>query len=78
LIRTHGSIEKIIENLDSKKFTVPEDWPYEYARRLFVKPEITEPADVEVCPKNLLVLNDFVSVLQLIHLKPFSLRSSKF
>jgi flap endonuclease-1 len=58
LIRTHGSIEKIIENLDSKKFSVPEDWPYEYARRLFVKPEIAEPADVEVCLKSFLPAPD--------------------
>jgi len=47
MIRSHGSIEKIINNLD-KKFTVPENWPYEYARKLFVEPEIADPEKLEV------------------------------
>lgn len=47
LIRTHRSLEKILENLDTKKYPVPEDWNYKQARVLFQEPEITSPDDVE-------------------------------
>ncbi|XP_065332103.1 flap endonuclease 1 [Cloeon dipterum] len=47
LIRNNGSIEKIVNNLD-KKYTVPENWPFEYARKLFVEPEITDPEKIEL------------------------------
>ena len=46
LIKQHGSIEKILENLDTAKYTIPENWPYQEARRLFVSPEVE--ADEEV------------------------------
>lgn len=45
MIREHKSIEKVIENLGSK-FTVPEDWPYQDARELFLKPDVI---DAEEC-----------------------------
>ena len=44
----HRSIEKIIENLDTKKYTVPEDWPYQQARRLFKTPDVTDPETIDV------------------------------
>ncbi|KAH8018680.1 hypothetical protein HPB51_010507 [Rhipicephalus microplus] len=44
LIKQHKCIEKIITAIDSKKYTVPEDWPYKEARQLFLEPEVT-PAD---------------------------------
>ena len=34
--------------LTLQKYTVPEEWPYEGARRLFKQPEVTEGASVEV------------------------------
>jgi len=48
LIKQHKSIEEIIKRLDTKKYTVPEEWPYEGARRLFKQPEVTEGASVEL------------------------------
>lgn len=45
MIREHKSIEKVIENLGSK-FTVPEDWPYQDARELFLNPDVI---DAEEC-----------------------------
>jgi len=36
LIRTHKSIETILEHVDSKKYTIPENWPFKEARRLFM------------------------------------------
>ncbi|XP_052192120.1 flap endonuclease 1 isoform X2 [Diospyros lotus] len=38
LIRQHGSIEKILENINKERYQIPEDWPYQEARRLFKEP----------------------------------------
>lgn len=38
LIRQHGSIEKVLENLSKDRYYIPEDWPYQEARRLFKDP----------------------------------------
>lgn len=48
LIKNHKSLEKIIENIDSKKFTIPEDWNYKEARLLFQEPEVSNPDDIQV------------------------------
>ncbi|XP_057829503.2 flap endonuclease 1 [Cryptomeria japonica] len=41
LIRQHGSLEKILENLNKDRYQIPEDWPYERARSLFKEPLVT-------------------------------------
>ena len=48
LIQKHRSIDAILEHIDKNKYTVPEDWPYTEARRLFTEPEVTDPAEIEV------------------------------
>lgn len=48
LIRSHRSINKVLQNIDKKKYATPEDWPYEEARRLFVEPDVTDPKDIEL------------------------------
>ncbi|XP_064467089.1 flap endonuclease 1-like [Ornithodoros turicata] len=48
LIKQHKTIEKIVENIDTKKFTVPEDWPFKKARQLFLEPEVTPADDVQL------------------------------
>ena len=35
LIRAHGTIEKVLENIDRAKYPVPEPFPFEQARKLF-------------------------------------------
>ncbi|KAH7571225.1 hypothetical protein JRO89_XS04G0002800 [Xanthoceras sorbifolium] len=40
LIRQHGSIENILENINKDRYQIPEDWPYQEARRLFKEPEV--------------------------------------
>lgn len=40
LIRQHGSIENILENINKERYQIPEDWPYVEARRLFKEPEV--------------------------------------
>ncbi|EGW34217.1 uncharacterized protein SPAPADRAFT_148774 [Spathaspora passalidarum NRRL Y-27907] len=50
LIKEHGSLDKIVEYINSNpektKFKVPENWPYDEARQLFLKPEVTEASEV--------------------------------
>ncbi|XP_072911289.1 flap endonuclease 1-like [Hemitrygon akajei] len=46
LIQTHKSIEGIVQNLDTRRFPAPEDWPYQEARTLFLQPEVVDPHDV--------------------------------
>ncbi|CAG9570902.1 unnamed protein product [Danaus chrysippus] len=48
LIKQHRSIEQVLHNIDTKKYTPPENWEYENARRLFQQPEVTEAKDVEL------------------------------
>ncbi|KAL1919325.1 uncharacterized protein VTP21DRAFT_2018 [Calcarisporiella thermophila] len=49
LIREHGCIEGALEHIRGKpKYTIPEDWPYEDARKLFLEPEVLDAADVEL------------------------------
>ncbi|GAB4848234.1 Elongation of fatty acids protein 2, variant 2 [Ancistrocladus abbreviatus] len=38
LIRQHGSIENILENINKERYQIPDDWPYQEARRLFKEP----------------------------------------
>ncbi|WKX90188.1 hypothetical protein Q1695_009212 [Nippostrongylus brasiliensis] len=42
LIKTYGDIESILENIDQKKYSPPENWPYKRARELFLNPEVAE------------------------------------
>lgn len=48
LIQKHRSIEKIIENIDTKKYTIPKDWNFEQARNLFKNPEVIDPDTIDV------------------------------
>lgn len=48
LIKQYRSITKILENIDTSKYTVPENWLYEKAKQLFVEPEIQDPKTIEV------------------------------
>lgn len=40
LIRQHGSIENVLENISKDRYHIPEDWPYQEARRLFKDPSV--------------------------------------
>ena len=47
-MRKHGSLEAVIENLDTDKYTVPENFRYQEARELFLHPEVTPASELEV------------------------------
>ncbi|EDK45129.1 structure-specific endonuclease RAD27 [Lodderomyces elongisporus NRRL YB-4239] len=52
LIKEHGSLDNIVkylqENPDKTKYKVPENWPYNEARQLFMKPEVLPALEVEL------------------------------
>jgi len=48
LIDKHRCIEKVLENIDTKKYTIPEDWPYQEARKLFKEPEVADPEKLDL------------------------------
>lgn len=48
LIKNHRSLEKIVETIDAKKYSIPEDWNYKQARLLFQEPEVSNPDDIQV------------------------------
>ena len=48
LIKQHGSIEKILKNIDTEKYKVPEPFPFVEARRLFFSPEVDDCKDINL------------------------------
>lgn len=52
LIKEHGSLDNIVkwiqENPEKTKYKVPENWPYDEAKQLFMNPEITKGDEVDV------------------------------
>lgn len=52
LIKEHGSLDKIVEyitsNPDKTNYKIPENWPYNEARQLFLKPDVEEAGDVNL------------------------------
>lgn len=48
LIKNYRSLDKIIENIDTKKYSVPENWNYKEARLLFQEPEVMNAKDIQV------------------------------
>ncbi|KAF7805009.1 flap endonuclease 1 isoform X2 [Senna tora] len=40
LIHQHGSLENILENINRDRYQIPDDWPYQEARRLFKEPVV--------------------------------------
>ncbi|PWN53428.1 putative DNA repair endonuclease rad2 [Violaceomyces palustris] len=51
LMRDHGSLDKVIEHLKSegkKSVVIPEHWPFEEARKIFLNPEVQKGSDLEL------------------------------
>jgi len=45
-IKKYKTIEKVIANIDTKKYKVPDDFLYKESAKLFVEPEVTNPDDI--------------------------------
>lgn len=41
LIRQHGSLDSVLENLNKDRYQIPESWPFAEARQLFKEPLVT-------------------------------------
>lgn len=37
-----------MEKIDTKKYVIPENWPFKQARQLFKEPEVTDPESIEM------------------------------
>lgn len=48
LIKQYKTIDEILKHLDTKKYTVPEEWMYKEARELFKHPDVTNPDELEI------------------------------
>ena len=48
LIKEHRTLEKVLASLDSNKYTVPEHWPYQDARELFLNAQVNDPEEIEL------------------------------
>lgn len=50
LIKEYGTLEKVVEHIRNdpkKKYTLPDDWPYQDARLLFLEPDVRPPEHPE-------------------------------
>lgn len=47
-IKKHGTIEKIIANLDKTKYQVPDNFPYVEIREYFKNPTATPAEEIDV------------------------------
>ncbi|KAG8363982.1 hypothetical protein BUALT_Bualt19G0079000 [Buddleja alternifolia] len=45
LIRQHGSMEHILENINKQRYQIPDDWPYREVRRIFKEPSVLTDDD---------------------------------
>lgn len=48
LIKEHKNIETILKHIDTKKYNVPENWPYKEARALFQAPDVKDGSTIEL------------------------------
>ncbi|WVY97953.1 hypothetical protein V8G54_030104, partial [Vigna mungo] len=49
LIREHGSIENMLENINKERYQIPDNWPYKEARQLFKEPMVlTDEKELDI------------------------------
>lgn len=48
LIREYKSLDVFLNSVDKSKYSIPENWPYQDARELFLKPDIADPETIEL------------------------------
>lgn len=48
LIKQYRNIDEILKHLDTKKYHVPENWPYQQARELFKAPDVMDDDTIEL------------------------------
>ena len=48
MIQDHKNIEGVLKNLDTAKYPLPEPFPFQEARQLFINPEVTSPEGLDL------------------------------
>lgn len=48
LIVQHKNLENVLAAIDTTKYPIPDNWPYEEARLLFKKPDVLPAADMDI------------------------------
>lgn len=48
LIVKYGTLEEVVKNLDKDKHPIPENFPFAEIREIFRKPEVTDPATIDL------------------------------
>ncbi|XP_061432167.1 flap endonuclease 1 [Lethenteron reissneri] len=48
LVRQYKRIEAILQHIDTKKYPVPDNWLYQEARQLFLKPDVVDAEEVDL------------------------------
>lgn len=48
LVAKYRNLETILDNIDNKKYVVPEPWNFKQARALFQEPEVTNPEEIDL------------------------------
>ena len=48
LMKQHGSLEKVLANLDETKYPRPEIFPWKESHAMFEKPDVTDPNEIEL------------------------------
>lgn len=48
LVKQHKTIENVLDNIDLKKYPVPENWLFKEARKLFLQPEVIETETLDL------------------------------
>lgn len=51
LMKKHRSIDQILEHLDTKKHTVPDDWDFQAARNCFLSPDLGDIKGLKLAAK---------------------------
>lgn len=52
LVKKYGDMENVLKNLDPKKYNIPEDFLFKESRELFLKPDVTDPEEVNMVWKD--------------------------
>jgi flap endonuclease-1 len=42
-VQKHKTIENVLDSIDKSKYQIPEDWPFDMARKFFSNPEVVPP-----------------------------------
>ncbi|KHJ44940.1 XPG protein [Trichuris suis] len=48
LVKKYRNLEEIIAHIDKTKYQIPEDWPFQAVRKLFLEPDVSDCSNLQV------------------------------